>query len=96
MNCGKVPRLKERSDMNWQKDPTAQEHQGGQNERPSCYLCSEIVLHTLFTGAFRLKSLPGRHQAFEFFKPVEDDVDLACLPFLFVRFFDHQESLPIG
>jgi len=37
--------------------------------------------------------LVGRHQAFEFFKPVEDDVDLALLSPLFL---DHQESLPVG
>jgi len=34
-----------------------------------------------------------RHQAFEFFKPVEDEVDLVLLPLLFL---DHQEPLPIG
>ncbi len=32
-----------------------------------------------------------RHQAFEFFKPVEDDVDLAWALF----FLDHQESLAV-
>ncbi len=37
-----------------------------------------------------------RHQAFEFFKPVEDDVDLGLLPLLFFCCLDHQKSLPIG
>jgi len=35
--------------------------------------------------------LVGRHQAFEFFKPVEDDDDLA----LRLSFPDHQESLAV-
>ncbi len=41
----------------------------------------------------RQLSAAHRHQAFEFFKPVEDNVDLVLLSLLFL---DHQESLPIG
>ncbi len=36
----------------------------------------------------------GRHQAFEFFKPVEDDVDLAGLAAFY--WFDHQKALAVG
>ena len=35
----------------------------------------------------------GRHQPFEFFRPVEDDVDSA--QFLCCAFLHHQEALPI-
>ena len=40
-----------------------------------------------------LRSLPRRHQAFEFFKPVEDDVDLGRSRFLHL---DHHEPLAVG
>jgi len=36
-----------------------------------------------------------RHQAFEFFKPVEDDVDLACPSFL-LYCLDHQKPLAVA
>jgi len=39
----------------------------------------------------------SRHQAFEFFKPVEDDVDLGRGPLTFVTgFLNHQKPLAIG
>ena len=38
-------------------------------------------------------SLVGRHQAFEFFKLVEDDVDLGLVGSLFLN---HQEPLAVG
>ncbi len=37
----------------------------------------------------------GRHQAFEFFKPVEDDVDLSRPSFL-LYCLDHHEPLAVG
>ena len=39
-----------------------------------------------------LLSLPRWHQAFEFFKPVEDDVDLG---FLLLFLLDHQKALSV-
>ncbi len=38
-------------------------------------------------------NLIGRRQAFEFFKPVEDDVDWGL--FLCCIFFHHQEPVPV-
>ncbi len=41
-------------------------------------------------------SLVGGHHAFEFFKPVKDDVDLGLLSPLFFYCLDHQEALAVG
>ncbi len=39
--------------------------------------------------------LVSRHQAFEFFSPVEDDVDLVLLSPLFFYCLDHQKPLAV-
>jgi hypothetical protein len=39
--------------------------------------------------------LVGGHQVFEFFKPVEDDVDSGWLSFIFVCCLDHQKPLTV-
>jgi hypothetical protein len=39
--------------------------------------------------------LVGVHQAFEFFKPVEDDVASGWLSFIFVCCLDHQKPLTV-
>ncbi len=58
----------------------------GSSKRPGAVLPTKLSL--------KLESSPRRHQALEFFEPVEDEAQLGGLQFLLAD-FDHQEALTV-